>query len=198
MSIFRRFVVFVCFVCSLCTYVNAAHVKSNIAFKSFWHPTFLGERLDYCTLDSKECGKEVANRYCQMLGFEYSSQSIIAYNVGLTHYLGSRAACKGWRCNGFMTIDCAKSLTHTPPRAYHYIEKRFAYPRYNDYRVDWCYNQNNGCGRKAADSFCSRMGYMKVKSFIKETQISATKTIGSQELCFGPECNAFQSIVCTR
>lgn len=172
--------------------------KQNKAYRNFWHPTFLGERLDYCTFDGRECGKAVANRYCQTLGYEYSTQNVIAHNVGLTKYLDSRAACTGWRCNGFMTIACATGLSHVPPKPYHYREKRFAVPRYNDYRIDWCYDQNHGCGLKAANSFCNRMGFIQAKRFVKETQVSATKAIGSQQLCFGNECNAFKMIVCYR
>ncbi|KTD60809.1 hypothetical protein [Legionella shakespearei] len=194
---FRKFMVFIFLICSFLGHSYAAGVK-NKAFRTIWHPTFLGERLDYCTLDGKACGKEVAKRYCQMLGYDYSTQNVIAYNVGLTNYLASRAQCKGWRCNGFMSISCAVGLSHNPPKSYHYREKRFVVPRYNDYRVDWCYNKNQGCGRRAANSFCSRMGFMQAKRFERENHISATKAIGSQELCFGNQCNAFKSIVCYR
>lgn len=175
-----------------------AETNQNKAFRNFWHPTFLGERLDYCDLDGKDCGKTVANRYCKILGYDYSNQSVIAYNVGLTNYLGTNARCTGWRCNGFMTIGCALNLSHIPPKSYHYREKRFVYPRFRDYRVDWCYQQNSQCGLRAANSFCSRMGFIQAKHFEKETQVSATKTIGSQELCFGNQCNSFKMILCSR
>ncbi|HAU1034029.1 TPA: hypothetical protein ACT9A3_000551 [Legionella pneumophila] len=197
MSNFRNFLVFILLFFSFCGQLTASS-KQNLAFRNFWHPTYLGQRLDYCTLDGKECGKEVANRYCQMLGYDYSTQNVIAYNVGLTNYLGSKAQCKGWRCNGFMTIACAIGLSHTPPKPYHYREKKFAVPRYNDYRVDWCMERNKGCGKQAANSFCNRMGYMQAKDFVKQAQVSATKTIGNQELCFGNQCNAFKMIICYR
>lgn len=194
---FRRFLVFIFVLCFFSLQLHANGLQ-NKAFRTIWHPTYLGERLDYCSFDGKECGKDVANRYCQMLGYDYSSQNVIAYNVGLTNYLSSRLQCKGWRCNGFMTISCAIGLSHNPPKPYHYREKEFAYPRYNDYRVDWCYDKDKGCGARAANSFCSRMGYLQAKRFVKESQISATKSIGSQELCFGNQCNAFKSILCYR
>jgi hypothetical protein len=197
MSNFRLLVVFILLLSAFSPWSNASHTP-NKAFRSFWHPKFLGERLDYCTLDGKQCGKQVANRYCHLMGYDYSSQNIIAYNIGLTHYITTRAQCKGWRCNGFMTINCAQSLSPNLPKPYHYSEKKFVYPRYNEYRVDWCYNQHNGCGRRAAHSFCSRMGYIKATRFAQETQITATQTIGSQELCFGNECNSFRFIVCSR
>jgi len=188
-----------CFIlfCFLAGHMTFASAKNN-AYRNFWHPTFNGERLDYCTLDGKECGKTVANRYCKILGYDYSSQNVKAYNVGLTNYLSTNAQCKGWRCNGFMTIGCAMSLSHTPPKAYHYREKRFARPRFNDYRVDWCYDQGKGCGAKAAHSFCSQLGFMRAKRFTRESNVSATKTIGSEELCFAKNCNGFESIVCYR
>jgi len=197
MIIFRRFKLVFFILCAILGQAEAAAVK-NKAFRNFWHPTFLGERVDYCTFDGKECGKMVANRYCQMLGYDYSSQNVIAYNVGLTNYLSTKAQCKGWRCNGFMTIGCAIGLSHNPPRPYHYREKSFARPRFNGYRIDWCYDRNKGCGSHAANSFCSRMGFMQAKKFIKEVQVGATKAIGSQELCFGNQCNAFEKVVCYR
>ncbi len=193
-----RYFMFLVFLCCSFSSHSSTIEKHNKAFRNFWHPTFLGERLDYCTVDGKECGKTVADRYCQMLGYDYSSDNEIAYNIGLTHYLSTSERCKGWRCNGFMTIVCATGLSHTPPKPYHYREKRFADPRFNDYRVDWCYDQKQGCGSRAANSFCSRMGFMQAKHFVKETQVSATKTMGSQELCFGNQCNAFKLIVCYR
>lgn len=195
MRIFRRLIIVV-FLCSVSAQGNT--VTDNKAFRSFWHPTYLGERLSYCTLDGAECGNKVANQYCRLLGYDKASQSTIAYNVGLTHFIATRAQCKGWRCNGFTVINCITNLTHKPTQAYHYTEKKFAYPRFKNYRVDWCYEHNKRCGRDAAYSFCNRIGYMNVKQFAKEEHVGATKTIGSQELCFGEECNAFKQIVCTR
>lgn len=197
MSNFRIFFIFIFLFCFFGGTTQAA-TNQNKAFRSFWHPTFLGERLDYCTIDGKDCGKSVADRYCQILGYDYASQNVIAHNVGLTNYLATRARCTGWRCNGFMTISCAMGLSHKPPKPYHYREKRFVFPRYNEYRIDWCYDRNKGCGQRAANSFCSRLGFIQAKRFVKQTQITATKTIGSQELCFGNQCNAFKMIICSR
>lgn len=184
----------------LCSFASLCSAKSHssVAFRSFWQPTFLGQALDYCTLDGTRCGESVAKQYCQMLGYDDSSQSIIANNIGLTHFIATRAQCSGWRCNGFMSITCTKNLAHKPPKSYHYRKKQFAYPRYNDMRVDWCYKQDEQCGKRAADSFCTHMGFMHAQSFLKEAQVAATKTIGSQSLCFGSQCNAFKLITCSR
>jgi hypothetical protein len=194
---FRCWVVLILFISSICGHLNASN-HHNKAYRNFWHPTFLSKRLAYCTVDGAYCGKAVADRYCQILGYDYSSQNVIAHNVGLTHYLDSRARCKGWSCNGFVMIGCAVGISHIPPKPYHYSEKRFADPRYHGYRVDWCYEANRGCGLRAANSFCSRIGYMQAKHFVMESQVSATRTIGSQQLCFGTLCNAFKEIICYR
>jgi hypothetical protein len=175
----------------------AADLNTNTS-RSFWHPLYLGKRLDYCAIDGKVCGQDVASRFCQILGYDKALKNKIAYNVGLTRHIDSNKVCKGWRCNGFMVISCALKLSHTPPKAYAYREKKFPFPRYAHSRVDWCYTQKHECGHRAALSFCRRMGFVSAKSFAKESNINATRAIGSQELCFGPECNAFQYITCFR
>lgn len=197
MSYFRNYLLLGLIFCFISGHSYSA-TQQNTAYKNFWHPTFHGERLDYCIMDGKSCGKPVADRFCQLLGYDYSSQNVIAYNIGLTHYLSSRAACKGWRCHGFMTIRCATRLSHTPPKPYHYREKKYIDPRFNGYRLDWCYNQNQDCGARAANSFCGRMGFVRAKQFAKEHSVSATQSIGSQALCFGEECSGFKQIICVR
>lgn len=193
MSYLRNFLLLILSFCALS--VHAAHNKS---FRDFWHPTYLGQRLDYCSFDGKVCGKALANQYCQLLGYDFASQAKIAHNIGLTNYLGTRQRCVGWRCNGFMNIGCATSLLHKPPKPYHYRERRFEHPRFDNYRIDWCYQRAHGCGLRAANSFCSRMGFLQAKHIVKEIGVGATKTIGTQELCFGTRCNSFASIICYR
>ena len=199
MNKFRCVLVFICILGSITSTLHANHKeRDNKAFRNFWHPTFHGERLNYCTFDESQCGQTVANRYCRMLGYDYSHQNKIAYNIGLTHFLDKRFRCIGWKCAGFMNIGCATTVSHAPPKPWHYREKRFLNPRFNDYRVDWCYAHQKGCGLKAANSFCARIGYMKAKYFIKQGMVGATQSIGNQQLCFGQQCNAFKMIVCFR
>jgi hypothetical protein len=194
---FRCVLAFIFLLCSFSTH-SAILKQQHKAFRSFWHPIYNGGYLDYCTVDGKDCGRAVANRYCRMLGYDRSNQHMIAHNIGITHYISTRARCKGWQCNGFMMISCATNLSHTPPQTYHYREKLFVDPRFGHYRVDWCYDRKQGCGARAANAFCRHMGFMSAKHFVKEIQIGATKTIGSEELCFGKECKAFKTIVCYR
>jgi hypothetical protein len=168
-------------------------------YRNFWQPTYHGQRLNYCMVGGVNCGFPVANRYCQMMGYTRADQQIIAHNVGLTHYIACPMRCKGWQCDGFKTIRCIASLRHDPPKSYHYRYRRFVYPRYNQYRVAWCYDGQAGCGRRAAYSFCRRMGYLQVKRYLIQKHVAATKAINNQKLCFGKECcHAFSEITCYR
>ncbi|CDZ78906.1 hypothetical protein BN59_03221 [Legionella massiliensis] len=172
--------------------------RANNFYRNFWMPTYHGIQLSYCTVDGKTCGLAVATRYCQMMGYHRADQHVIEHNVGLTNYIGSTATCQGWRCNGFKTIRCVAELTHKPPKGYHYRYRKFVYPRFDYYRVDWCYDGKRGCGQRAAFSFCRRMGYLQTRRYQIEKGVAATKAIGNQKLCFGKECNAFKSIICYR
>lgn len=171
---------------------------NEIYHRSFWQPQYHGQPLNYCTLKGSQCGMPVATQFCHMMGYERATQATIANNVGLTHFIDTSARCVGWQCNGFKTIECTSTISDNPPQAWHYRFKRFVYPGYNHYRVDWCYDGHKGCGQKAAFSFCRRMGYMGVKKYTVQKHIAATQAIGNQKLCFGTDCNAFAEINCYR
>lgn len=174
-----------------------AHAYKDSFYRNIWLPNYHGERLNYCTLDGK-CGIAVAHRYCRLLGYAYADQQIIDPNIGLTNYLFCNARCKGWQCNGFKKIRCVAKISHTPPKMYHYRFRRFVYPRYQSYRIDWCYDGFRGCGGRAAFSFCRRMGYLTARRFIMEKAVPATKAIGNKKLCFGILCRGFEYIDCYR
>lgn len=193
-SLFKTILFALIFLC-LNVAVAGLNTKDKL-FRNIWHPGYHCNRLAYC--DGPYCGKPVADQYCQRLGYDCSTKDIVAYNVGLTHALSNRERCKGWRCDGFLLITCMAHLSHQPPRPYHYREREFVFPRYNNYRVDWCYERDEDCGARAANAFCDHLGFLKAIYFEKECHVNATKTIGSQELCFGPECTAFRTIICYR
>lgn len=173
-------------------------VRDEIIHRSFWQPTYHGVPLNYCLPDGTSCGYKVANRYCCILGYERASQQLIANNVGMSIYLSNGQKCSNWRCNGFKVIHCTKRLSHRPAEDYHYRLRHFYYPRYKHYRVAWCYDGKTGCGRRAAHSFCRRLGFTKSHRYTIEKDIAATQAIGNQKLCFGKGCNAFKEISCYR
>lgn len=182
-------------------FINTLHASPNkdAYYRTYWNPKYHARLVDYClNADKKHCGQAVANRYCRMMGYDKSNEAKIAYNMGLTNYLGGCSSCKGWTCNGFKRITCVGQTKHKPVSDYYFRSKTFVFPRLKLYRVDWCYSQGKQCGKPAAYSFCRLMGYSEAKSFKKEAHVSATRSLDDQRLCVGDHCNGFSSITCYR
>jgi hypothetical protein len=179
--------------------ISVAGSMSATYHHDFWRPTYHARPLSACLFDGVTCGKNVADRYCQHMGYARSELHMIDYNVGDTHFLGTKFSCHNWHCNSFKLIRCAKQVVHKPPAPYYFREREFLWPRYNQFRIDWCLERNQHCGKPAADSYCKRLGFVKAVSF-KRTQkpFPATKTIGTEEICFGPSCFGFRKITCYR
>jgi len=176
----------------------AADMSQQFA-RDFWQPYYHGKRLNYCLSNQpSECGESVAHRYCQMLGYDKSERSTIDYNLGMTSYLDQNRCCFGWACNGFKLIRCTAQTLHVPRRDYYYRSKKFVVPMFNHYRVDWCYEDGKDCGKRAATSFCRRMGYEKALRYSPEFHLGATRALGNQRLCFDTNCKGFESITCYR
>jgi hypothetical protein len=184
---------------SLCvsSFVHAVSYDHTY-YRSFWHPTFEGLRLAWCIDGGKECGTTTADRYCKIMGFDRSVERLKAYDIGLSRYLGTQNVCEKWNCDGFTKIKCIREINEVKAD-YHYRKRIFYYPRFQDYRVDWCYKtRNRGCGARVAKSFCRRLGYMRSINYKKETQVGETRQLGSNKLCYGKQCDGFQYIVCYR
>lgn len=187
--------------------IVAAHAaKDNLSYyRDFWNPNYHGKLLNYCLSNKNillhgvnSCGKNVADKYCKFMGYDSSSKSIIAHNVGFTNYLDTCTGCKGWNCDGFTLIRCVSTIKHSPIKAYYFREQQFVLPRFGHYRIDWCYKNGKYCGQRVANSFCRRMGFVKAVQYKIDRKIKATKSLGNHKLCFGDGCNAFASITCYR
>jgi hypothetical protein len=79
--------------------------------------------------------------------------------------------------------------------------KTFSSPKLNKYQLDWCYAKNEGCGEKAAVSWCATKGFHKATKWEKQdntgTHGVVTKKIGTGELCPDSMCSSFKTISCT-
>lgn len=168
--------------------------------RTFWNPLFHGQRLDYCSQWGKNCGMPVAHQYCKMMGYKRANQQVIDYNVGLTKYLlmPKSKPCKGFGCNGFMLIRCVGVQPHKPVSPIYYRSQVFVYPRYNHSRIDWCFKDGKGCGKRAAYSFCRRMGYAREEAYKMQAHVSETRALGNHKLCLGLTCKSFSEITCYR
>lgn len=167
-------------------------------YRTFWHPVLKDVRLAWCLDGGKECGTSTANRYCKLMGYDKSVSSVIANDIGQTHYLATGKYCKGWQCDGFTKIKCKDTKSHVPADSFYYRKKVFNYPRFDNQRLAWCYDSTKGCGRTVAQSFCKRMGYMRTTDFSKQDSAYATEQLGSKELCYGEKCPGFRNITCFR
>ena len=185
--------------------VFAAQQESLTYYRDFWSPRYHGELLNYCLVTQNTCGIEVADKYCVIMGYQKAAKSLIANNVGLTKYLDgcnfcgrSKRICKGWNCNGFKLIRCANNVEHFPVQDYAYRERTYVLPRVEKYRIDWCYENGKGCGKKVANSFCRRMGFARAINYKQDIAVYASREIGDGRLCFGDSCKGFSSVTCYR
>lgn len=187
-----------CIILSLLLPLSSYSANNAEYYRIFWNPTVRGQLLNYCEVNKSICGKAVADRYCREMGYARSNQFVKAYNVGLTHFIEASIRCKGWECNSFKHIRCVEFIDNTPPKQWHYRFNHFVYPRVDNYRLNWCYEGEQGCGRKAAFAFCRHQGFMDVKYFKLQSHVAATKSIGNQQLCFNNNCKGFAVIDCKR
>lgn len=178
--------------------VGGSAMANQTYYRSFWNPMYYGERLAYCAKDDTHCNKPIALRYCQAMGYKTLKRSEVAYNVGRTHYMDQEGECTGWGCDGFKLIECEGALVKDKTQSYLYRKNRFAYPRIENHRVDYCATKQGECGYKAAYSFCRRMGYEDAVSYKIDKSIQATRRVRDQSLCYGNQCKGFETIVCRR
>jgi hypothetical protein len=167
-------------------------------YRAYWFPMHSGERLAYCSKNGAICGHDIADQYCQEMGYQGVEHFRIQHNIGKTHYWHKEGECTGWRCHGFKVIACQGQFSRNPRHADDDLMQVFPNPRIENQRVDWCFNQGKFCGRRAAYSFCRRMGYRQAKSYQQEQPVVATRTLGDQILCYGNQCRGFAKITCER
>jgi len=70
---------------------------------------------------------------------------------------------------------------------------------HNGYRLDWCLNWTQGCGKPAADEFCRQNGYASASDWDIDHDIMVpTAVIGnSGQICDASFCDGFDFIYCT-
>lgn len=77
---------------------------------------------------------------------------------------------------------------------------QFYAPNYEDKRLAWCYTEDQGCGEKAATTWCIRRGYSRAMFWEiydkKEDPKLQARFIGNKRLCRPGGCDTFRSITC--
>lgn len=161
---------------------------------TYKNPRWNDYRLDWCLKWGTDCGKPAADNFCMRRRWTGASDFAADPNIGATTptmVSSSNRVCDQSGCTGFKYITCYGKIPS---------EQVYANPAWNDYRLDACYTWDTGCGRKAANAFCSEEGFSKSFYYIFDAEPSArdTLTIGTNEICDANEydCYGFQMIIC--
>lgn len=95
----------------------AVLIQSAPAFaetRTYFKPKYGGFRLDWCFTWAQNCGRPVADHYCQIKGFKRALQYKIAHNVGVPNYVRTRlispggGLCNAYFCDSFKYIQCQR------------------------------------------------------------------------------------------
>lgn len=178
--------------------------------KTFVQPKIGPNRLDWCLNWGSSCGEPAATAWCQTKGYAKSIDSEEDMDIGAsspTRLLASGAVCDQPYCDGFTFITCANGISPPPPPMPPpplpppAMKQLFFKPKYNGVRLDWCYEDGNGCGKQAADAWCDDQGFDEAIKFKIAPGIGPLKPtihIGSGETTLQPLANAFKTITCVK
>jgi hypothetical protein len=182
---------------------------AQAAPKTFVNPKIGSNRLDWCLNWGSGCGEPAATAWCKTKGYNKSIDSEEDQNIGdssPTRLLSTGAVCDQPYCDGFTFITCASSLAPPPPLPPPPLppasaKQIFFKPKYNGVRLDWCYDEGEGCGKQAADAWCDEQGFDEAIKFKIASGVGPLKPtiyIGSGETTLKPLANAFRSITCVK
>ncbi|MEZ5810967.1 MAG: hypothetical protein R3D45_06070 [Rhizobiaceae bacterium] len=165
---------------------------AHAEYKVFSKPKVGGDRLDLCLNWGTGCGKPAADAWCQTKGYTKSAGHVIDHNIGAstrTRLIGTGAVCDQGYCDGFKKVSCFK------PTPVKYYPK----PKWGADRLDWCLNWGTGCGKAAADKFCTTKGFSHAKNYAIDPDIgtvSRTRLITTGAVCDQGFCDGFKGITC--
>lgn len=77
--------------------------------------------------------------------------------------------------------------------------KIFENPRYKSLALDWCRGSTVGCGKPAADVWCTKQGYESATKFSMAEDVGEpTRSVSTNEICDADYCDSFAKITCQR
>jgi hypothetical protein len=82
--------------------------------RTFSPPLYRTVQLNICLRRDEECGRPVADRWCQAQGFSSASGWKEESNVDRNLFLGDEGICSDADCSGFSEITCTQVATMTP------------------------------------------------------------------------------------
>ena len=170
--------------------VVVAPEAPSVESKTFQQPRYLDDRLDWCMKWGSDCGKPVAQAFCNRRRYE----NVTAFDAEVvgrsaqTRLLGSDQVCNGDNCTAFSFITCSGSIG---------MERVFGNPTWKGYRLDVCWLGIGYCGKWSADAFCRTKGFSESLDSTPDREPSnvPTRAIGNNQVC-EKGCKGYQQIIC--
>jgi hypothetical protein len=169
--------------------------------KTFENPMIGTNRLDWCADWGKGCGAEAATVWCKTNSYDHSVNVQQAPDIGAsapTKLIATGEVCDQSYCDGFSSITCAPAdlpVVATPttpeapaaeaavpapaPQVAETASEMFKNPMHEGSRLNWCFDGDSGCGKKAAEAWCTKQGFSTAKDFKYVSAIKPTIQIGS-------------------
>ena len=169
--------------------------------KTFENPMIGTNRLDWCADWGKGCGAEAATAWCKTNAYDHSVNVQQAPDIGAsapTKLIATGEVCDQSYCDGFAAITCAAAelpavaaptIPEIPaadagvPAAAPVVaateSEMFKNPMHEGVRLNWCFDGEGGCGKKAAEAWCKQQGFSGAKDFKYVSAIKPTIQIGT-------------------
>jgi hypothetical protein len=169
--------------------------------KTFENPMIGTNRLDWCADWGKGCGADAATAWCKTNAYDHSVAVQQAPDIGAsapTKLIATGEVCDQSYCDGFTSITCATAelpvaaapttpeapaadaAAPTPaPQIAETASEMFKNPMHEGVRLNWCFDGDGGCGKKAAEAWCAQQGFSGAKDFKYVSAIKPTIQIGT-------------------
>lgn len=190
---------FVCVIAAVVAFCFSSRLV-EAETKTFDNPTIGGDRLDWCLNWGEGCGAPAATTWCKTVGFDEAVDSKQAPDIGAstpTRLIATGEVCDQSYCDGFTSITCATVAlpvappppapieateapsTPAPPPVTETTNETFRNPMHKGVRLNWCFDGENGCGKKAAEAWCTQQGFSTAKNFKYVSGVKPTVQIGT-------------------
>jgi hypothetical protein len=169
--------------------------------KTFENPMIGTNRLDWCMDWGKGCGADAATAWCKTNAYDHSVAVQQAPDIGVsapTKLIATGEVCDQSYCDGFASITCATpelpvvvapvtpespaadvDVPAAAPVVAETASEMFKNPAQDGVRLNWCFDGEAGCGKKAAEAWCAQQGFSGAKDFKYVSAIKPTMQIGS-------------------
>ena len=184
---------------------NRLASNDSYVYKS---PRWFDYRLDWCLNWGTNCGQPAADNFCMRRRWTGALDFAADPNIGAsepTMVSSNNQVCNQSNCTGFKYITCYGKIPWQRVFANPTVKARWN-GSLQEFRLDECFNWDTGCGKRAANAFCSEdpvarsRGFSKSTYYVLDAEPSSVDTlsIGSYEICDVNDysCYGFQMIIC--